>query len=153
MEETSRRSVLGRHQSCDSKRSDILSDSIECNHSSRNTSSLLYSKSCQTEDWRSLIRQSIRVTSTFTKDLITSRWDKRIGFESCSEVVRQTKFFQSTQPTPNSIRDRSGRPDDMQDERRTSRSQEISVNSFNEELSSSDRRGRPVETGNSSTFI
>ena len=28
------------------KRTDILSDSIECNHPSRNTSSLLYSKSC-----------------------------------------------------------------------------------------------------------
>ena len=59
------------------------------------------------------------------------------------EVVRQTKFFHSTQPTPNPIRDRPGRPDDMQDERKTSRSQEISVNSFNEELCSSDRSGRP----------
>ena len=62
------------------------------------------------------------------------------------EVVRQTKCFQSAQPTPNPIRDRSGRPDDMQDERKTFRSQEINVNSFNEELSSSDRTGRPVET-------
>ena len=62
------------------------------------------------------------------------------------EVVRQTKFFQSTQPTPNPIRDRSGRLDDMQDERNTTFSQEINVNSFNEELSSSDRTGRPVET-------
>ena len=61
------------------------------------------------------------------------------------EVVRQTKFFQSTQLTPNPIRDRSGRPDEMQDDRKTFRSQEISVNSFNEELSSSDRTGRPVE--------
>ena len=62
------------------------------------------------------------------------------------EVVRQTKFFQSTQLTPNPIRDRSGRPDEMKDERKTSRSQEISVNSSNEELSSSDRTRRPVET-------
>ena len=62
------------------------------------------------------------------------------------EVFRQTKFFQPTQPTPNPIRDRSGRPDDMQDERNTSFCQEINVNSFNEELSSSDRTGRPVET-------
>ena len=46
MEETSERSVLGRHQSCDSERIDILSNSIECNHPSKNTSSLLYSKSC-----------------------------------------------------------------------------------------------------------
>ena len=37
---------IGRHRSCDWKRIDILSDSIECNHPSRNTSSLLYSKSC-----------------------------------------------------------------------------------------------------------
>ena len=62
------------------------------------------------------------------------------------EVVRQTKFFQSTQPTPNPIRDRSGRPDDMQDGRNTSRSQGISVNSFYEEHTSFDRTGRPVET-------
>ena len=62
------------------------------------------------------------------------------------EVARQATFFQPTQPTPNPIRDRSGRPDDMQDGRNTSRSQEINVNSFNEELSSSDRTGRPVET-------
>ena len=55
------------------KRIDILSDSIECNHPSRNTSRLLHSKSCETEDWRSLIRKSIRVTSTSTKDLTTSR--------------------------------------------------------------------------------
>ena len=61
------------------------------------------------------------------------------------EVARQANFFQPTQPTPNPIRDRSGRPDDMQDGRNTSRSQEISVNSFNKELSSSDRTGRPVE--------
>ena len=33
----------------------ILSDTIECNYPSRNTSSLLYSKSCQIENWRSLI--------------------------------------------------------------------------------------------------
>ena len=62
------------------------------------------------------------------------------------EVARQAKFFQSTQLTPNPIRDRSGRPDEMQDERKTSRSQEIRVNSFNEEPSSSDRTGRHVET-------
>ena len=47
------------------------------------------------------------------------------------------------------MRDRSGRPGitqdviGVQDERKTSRSQEISVNSFNEELCSSDRSGRP----------
>ena len=65
------------------------------------------------------------------------------------EVARQAKFFQSTQPIPNPIRDRSGQhgiTQDVivvQDERKTSRSQEISVNSFNEELCSSDRSRQP----------
>ena len=63
--------------------------------------------------------------------------EKEAARQPEGEVVRQTKFFQSTQPTPNPIRDRSGRPDDMKDGRNTSRSQEINVNSFNEELSSS----------------
>ena len=77
-------------------------------------------------------------------------WTKEI----CSKVVRQpegeaarqAKFFQSIQPTPNPIRDSSGRLHDMQDVRNTSFSQEINVNSFNEELSSSDGTGRLVET-------
>ena len=76
--------------------------------------------------------------------------NKRIGLESCSTTRRRSystsKFFQPTQPTPNPIRDRSGRLDDMQDGRNTSRSEEINVSSFNEELSSSDRAGRLVET-------
>ena len=65
------------------------------------------------------------------------------------KVARQAKLFQPTQPIPNPIGDRSGRPGithdviSVQDERKTSRSQEISVNSFNEELCSSDRSGRP----------
>ena len=65
------------------------------------------------------------------------------------EVARQATFFQPTQPIPNPIRDRSGRPGitqdviGVQDERKTSRSQEIRVNSFREELCSSDRSGRP----------
>ena len=63
------------------------------------------------------------------------------------EVARQAKFFQPTQPIPKPICDRSGQPDNTQDvffvKNETSRSREISVNSFNEELCSSDRSGRP----------
>ena len=75
-------------------------------------------------------------------------WTKELGSkvdrQPEGEVARQAKFFHPTQPTPSPIRDRSGRPDDMQDGRNTSRPQEINVNSFNEGLSSSDRTGRPV---------
>ena len=68
------------------------------------------------------------------------------------EVGQLSRSFQSNQPTRNPIRERSGRLDithDMsgvQHGRKTSRSQEIDVNSFCEEPSSSERTGRPVET-------
>ena len=83
-------------------------------------------------------------------------WTKDLGSKVArqpeGEVARQAKFFQPTQQIPNPIRDRSGRPGithdviSVQDERKTSRSQEISVNSNNEEPSSSDRTGRLVKT-------
>ena len=57
------------------------------------------------------------------------------------EVARQAFFFQTAQPIPNPIRERSGRPDNMKDGRNTWSSQEIHVNSFCEELSSSERTG------------
>ena len=46
------------------------------------------------------------------------------------EVGQLSRCFQSNQPTPIAIRERSGRLDNMQDGRNTSRSQEIDVNSF-----------------------
>ena len=75
-------------------------------------------------------------------------WKRELGSEHAqrSEVGQLSRSFQSNQPTPNPIRERSVRPDSMQDGRETSRSQEIDVNSFCEELSSSERTGRPVET-------
>ena len=78
-------------------------------------------------------------------------WTKELGSKVArqpeGEVARQAKFFQPTQQIPNPIRDRSGRHGithdviSVQDERKTSRSQEIGVNSFNEELCSSHRSG------------
>ena len=87
MEETSRRGILGWYWPCDLKGNNILSNMIECNYPPRNTSSLLYSKSCEIEDWRSLAWKIIHISSTTTKDLITtrSRLDQRewwIGFYS-----------------------------------------------------------------------
>ena len=63
------------------------------------------------------------------------------------EVARRAKFFQPTQPIPKPICDRSGQPDNTQGvfvvKGETSRSQEIDVKSFHEELCSSDRSGQP----------
>ena len=41
--------------SCDQRGINILSNTIECNYPSRKTSSLLYSKSCEIEDWRTFV--------------------------------------------------------------------------------------------------
>ena len=64
--------------------------------------------------------------------------------QSEGEVARLAKFFQPTQPIPSPNCDRSGQPDITKDViRKTSRSQETGVNSFNEKLCSSDRSGQP----------
>ena len=59
-------------------------------------------------------------------------WKRELGSEHAqrSEVGQLSRSFQSNQPTLNPIRERSGRPDSTQDGRKTSRSQEIDVNSF-----------------------
>ena len=72
-------------------------------------------------------------------------WDRKLFnnqkgklFDNKKEkLFDKPSFSNQPQPTPNPIRDRSGRPDNRKGGRNTSRSQEISVNSFNEELSSS----------------
>ena len=74
-------------------------------------------------------------------------WKRELGSEHAQrpegQVVQLSRSFQSNQPTLNPIRERSGRSD-VQDERKTPRSQEIDVNSFCAEPSSSERTGRPV---------
>ena len=82
------------------------------------------------------------------KNWVRKLIEGEIARQPREEVARQTKFFQPTQPIPIPIRDRLGRPGitqdviGVEDESKTSRSQEISVNSFNEEPCSSDRSGR-----------
>ena len=75
-------------------------------------------------------------------------WKRELGSEHAQrpEAGQLSRSFQSNQPSPNPIRERSGRPDNMQDGRNTSHSQEIDVDSFCEEISSSERTRRPVET-------
>ena len=81
-------------------------------------------------------------------------WKRELGSEHAQrpegQVVQQSRCFQSNQPIPNPSRDRSGQPvvgahtRTVQDGRKTSRSQEIDVNSNHEEIVSSERTGRPV---------
>ena len=79
-------------------------------------------------------------------------WTRELGSEHAqrAEAGQLSRSFQPNQPTLNPIRERSGRPDithdviGVQDERKTSSSQEIDVHSFREEPSSLERTGRPV---------
>ena len=79
-------------------------------------------------------------------------WKRELGSEHVqrSEVEQLSSSFQSNQPILNPIRERTWRPVitrdviTVQDERKTSLSQEIDVNSFHEEPGSSERTGRPV---------
>ena len=110
-------------------------------------------KFCEDGNWRRLLRKSIHVTSASNKDLrLKHEWTRELGSEHAqrSEVGQLSRSFQSNQTIPNPIRERTGRPvirDDLstvQDETKTSRSQEIVVNSYHEELVSSERTRRPV---------
>ena len=95
-----------------------------------------------TEDWRSLKRKCVHVTSTSAKDLIQTRMETEHAQRA--EAGQLSRRFQSIQPTLNPIRERTVRPvirDDastVQDERKTSRFHEIDVNSFRSELVSSE---------------
>ena len=72
----------------------------------------------------------------------TRELGQKVAREPEGEVARKATIYQPTQPNP--IRDRAGRPADMQDGRNTSRSQEIDGNSFTEEPCSSYRKWRLV---------
>ena len=79
-------------------------------------------------------------------------WKRELGSEHAqrSEVGQLSRSFQSNQPILNPIRERTGRPvisgdlSTVQNERKTSRSQKIDVNSFHEEPVSSERTERAV---------
>ena len=91
-------------------------------------------------------------------------WKRESGSEAAQrpegQVVQQSRSFQSNQPIPNPGCDRTGQPvvrtdrtgqpvvgtntRTVQDGRKTSRSQEIDVNSFHEETVSSLDRGNPL---------
>ena len=57
-------------------------------------------------------------------------WVRNLIHNQKEKLLDKQNSSNQPKPTPNPIRDRSGRLDEIQDERKTSRSQEISVNFF-----------------------
>ena len=117
----------------------------------------MYSKSCEIEDWRSLLldhhQRSHYDTITIGpkgNDQLGSTLEQqpvvKIVRQSCGEVQRAT-CSQLTQPKPKPICDRSGKPDSTEDvfvvKGETSRPHEIDEKGFHGELGSSDRSGKP----------
>ena len=155
MEETSEHGILGRNQYCSEERIEVLSNTIERYHSSRNTPSLLYSESCSDGNWRSFIRKVYMSPRRLPKISLKHDWMNELGPEvaqrpQAGQVVQQFKSSQSNQPNPNPDHDRTGTPVVGSDPRtalgarKTSRSQEIETRSFHEEADKHDRTGTPV---------
>ena len=102
MEEASRRGILGWYWSCYQRRINILSNTIKCNYSSRDTSSLLHSKSWKIEK-RSCMKDNICLLDHHQRSL----WNTitigpegiSIGFYSwttASLKTRSTVFWRGT---------------------------------------------------------
>ena len=151
MEETSRRSMLGWHQSCSWEKL--------TNYQTRSNALLVQETlpaSCNPKVVRKKTGEVFyeKVYMSFwppPKIPFKQDWKRDLGSEDAqrSKDGQLSRSFQSNQPTLNPIRERSTRPDithviGVQDERKTSRSQKIDVNSFREEPDSSERTGRPL---------
>ena len=85
MEEASEYSGLGRHQSCSEERIEVLSNTIERYHSSRNTSSLLYPESVRMETGEIIFEKVHASPRPLPKISLKHDWMKELG----SEVVQR----------------------------------------------------------------
>ena len=97
MEVTSEYGTLSPHQSCSEERIEVLSNTIERYHSSRNTSSLLYSENCSDGNWRSQKRKVFASPRPPPKISLKHDWMKELGSEVAQrpegQVVQQSQRF------------------------------------------------------------
>ena len=165
MEEAPRRGILGWYWSCDQRRINILSNTIECNCPSRNTSSLLHSKKLW--DWK-LEKSCMKDDTCLLNHHQRSHWDTiTIGPEGMINWVLQLNnsqlensfnsllekhhvlIFQTnpiqTQSNLWSIGETWGHRTCFCGERKNVRSQEIDDKRLQKGLGSSDRTGKPVK--------
>ena len=70
VEKTPGNGVLGRYTACSTKRIEVLSNKMYCNHPLRYAPSLLYLEGCCDGIWRNHTRESICITSTTTDDFL-----------------------------------------------------------------------------------
>ena len=106
MEETSKRGVLGRHQTCSKERIQGLSNTIERHPFFTINSQLVVSRKLFGWKLRNHMRKSIWITSIASEDFFETWKDEGIGFRSCSTSRSQP----TTQPNPDPNDDRTERP-------------------------------------------
>ena len=92
----------------------VLSNTIERYHSSRNTPSLLYSESCSDGTGEVIYEKVYTSPRPPPKISLKHDWMKELGSEVArqpdGEVVQQFKSSQSSQPNPNPDHDRTVKP-------------------------------------------
>ena len=96
MEETSEHSVLGRHQSCSEERIEVLSDSIERDHSSPNTSAY-YTPKVVRMGTREVIYEKVYASPCPPPKIsLKHDWKRELGSEDAQrpegQVVQQFFF-------------------------------------------------------------
>ena len=162
MEETSERSILGRHQSCFEERIEVLSDSIQRNILHETLPAYCIPKVVRMETGEVKYEKVFMSPRPPPKISLKHDWKRELGSEHAQrpegQVEQQSRSLQSNQPIPNPSRDSTGQPvvgtntRTVQDGRKTSRSKEIDTCSFHEEAVSSDRTEQPVvETSKTQT--
>ena len=142
-------------------RIEVLSDSIECDHSSRNTSSLLYSESCRNENWRKSYEQVYMSPRPPPKVSLKHDWKKELDSEHAQEPERKLNYYLEVSNRTNQfqiqvVKDRGNPLSELTREpceikKKKSSSKEIDTRSFMKKLSS-DRSEQPVvETSKTKT--
>ena len=165
VEKASRHCVLGRYITCLTERIEVLSDTIERCHSSRNTPSLLYPESCLDGEVKN--EKLFASPRPPPKISLKHDWMKELGSEVArqpeGEVARQAEGSQPTQPNPNPIMIERGDPLFAENTSRSS-NQEIDTRfsrdsknaNLEEEEANHDKTVRPVvcrePVGSPSTF-
>ena len=116
MEETSEHGILGRHQSCFEERIEVLSNTIERYHSSRNKTLPAYCipKVVRMETQEVIYEKVYASRPPPPKISLKHDWMKELGSKVAQRpdghVVQQFKRFQLNQANPNPDHDRTGQP-------------------------------------------
>ena len=114
MEETSKYGVLGRHQPCSKERIEVLSDTIERHHSSRNTPAYCIPKVVRMETGEVIFEKVCASPRPPPQISLKHDWMKKLGSEVArqpeGEIVRQAKGSQSTNQIQNQIMVERGDP-------------------------------------------